>query len=544
MFGPEEAPGDRDLPGAGPLGGAGVSGVSFPPNPAIAPGRHSGHENLRRSLEYSRALQGPEAQLLGKEAEADTGIAQAHEQAAKRKGETDTELDARRLRENADYAKIRDDRQRAIDAYVNDKAFAEQDLSAGFWANRGAGEKALAALMVGLGGLGAAYTARSAARLGQVVQPKNQGMAALERIMEEDYRAKQNRVRAAGDAVLQARYGFKDAADNHRAALNDIDAESAARYRNIANEMEVELARRGVDKSLIAQDKNVLAMKEKATAREQGIFEREDNRDVTERGQWMRLQAALAADRARQRGEEDKIAKEMRGRAAAAVKQVSPDYKADLATHGVVNKSGGVRQGMLLPQNEALNKMKEAIKSDNGPAFKAALMEFDTISRNGPATKQSYDALHGSLGGAGAQFEDWMEGRATGKPGNQVRKNLMGAVDNAFDSNIAGLGAAHQAMSDKWDSPEFYGLKPHIEGEKTIWEQARDKNGKQVFTVHRDPNARGINRLTGEVTATTRDLALQNPANQAALDWLQTHQNAPGAAEVRETLARQGIDVR
>lgn len=242
-----------------------------PPPPAIGPdpsanvqGLLGWHRSLTdwhtRATQAASATERRKAEEAAKQAGAEVGALQ--------------EFEKRRQEEDKRAAAERQQARKALADATEERATALKDLEAAQWrAGKWTGGQIVAAIA---GGIGQAFQNMAAAQLGQVGHAQNEGLNTIQRLMDRELNFRKARVDAAGQSVLQARYGFKDAEENHRAALNDLDAEMAARWKLIAKEGERQARLLGADEATAKGNLMVAGAYEKAAEAELRIQQREE----------------------------------------------------------------------------------------------------------------------------------------------------------------------------------------------------------------------------------------------------------------------------
>lgn len=416
-------------------------------------------------------------------------------------------------------AKMRADRDSAINAEVAKQQEAEKDLSKGYFEGKGTGDRIWAALMIALGGIGQGMKNAAAAKIGQVGQAQNQGLKALDAMMEDDYRRKQAKVAGAKDSVLQARYGFDRAVDNHRAAQNNTDALFAARWKTIAEETKAELSRRGLSDAEIAADEtyaHALAESNKYTT---NIHEREIDRAERERHD--RAQEKTAEINAR-RARSDPFAM-MRAREAAAeakeqrgrnVKTVTDFNKQWEKTHGP-NSQFGKASDLNVKLYEGLEKAKSTNPEDQN----FALQDIARLVKGGTLTQYANVKDTAALGSTLDQIRAWSNrNKGLGLP-PEMQKRLVDSYNRALDGTVDTLGRVHGDESGgdvaryMGENTGYYGIKRHVLGAfQTSYAPIRNSRGENPFKTEMDPNAPAIDLVTGEQIIPER-----KPAPPAAL---------------------------
>jgi hypothetical protein len=216
----------------------------------------------RQLTDYSTAL----AKKQGDIAKSDAEITQRK---AEREADAERAAQAARQAQVDAYQQERQQRQQQIDDAVKEKQAAYADLKnpeGQSWADRIGGAVAIA-----LGGIGQGLMLK-----GHVAGAQNEGLNAVNKQIADDTQRRKDRLAAASASVLEARYGFKDAAENYRAGLNDLDTDRAAKYRLIASEAEEQLRAGGASDQDIKTNQVVVdALKEAAKA-EGAVHEREE----------------------------------------------------------------------------------------------------------------------------------------------------------------------------------------------------------------------------------------------------------------------------
>lgn len=184
------------------------------------------------------------------------GAGLAQQQAALGRTKADREL---KLEQNA--ATVRNDEQKrfaeenqqrrtANDKAVTEKADAYKDLGRGNgFLDQSLGNKVLGAIIFMLGSRSQALNNVAAIQSGHAPNAQNEGLNFIYRTMDERYKQKKDRLAAANDSALEARYGHKDALENHHAAMADLDSDAAANYRLAAKEVASQAAQLGSEQA-------------------------------------------------------------------------------------------------------------------------------------------------------------------------------------------------------------------------------------------------------------------------------------------------------
>jgi hypothetical protein len=235
------------------------------------------------NLEWSQQLGDYQVTLAKRQGElakhADTVAADK----AKREAEEERRVASVRQAEATEFQARQQARQQQIDDAVKEKQAAYTDLKNP--SGTSFADRLGAAIAIALGGIGQGLMLK-----GHVAGAQNEGLNAVNKSIEQEHQRKLERLKSASDSIMEARYGFKDAADNHRAALNDLDADRAAKYRLIASEAEAQLRAQGVSDADIKTNAVVLNALQEAAKSTDTITAREEQRE-TER---TKAQAELA----------------------------------------------------------------------------------------------------------------------------------------------------------------------------------------------------------------------------------------------------------
>src|SRR6185437_9301549 len=180
------------------------------------------------------------------------------------------EEEKRRQAEEAAYQQELAQQRQDIAAHTTARAADIGDIESGKWrADKSAGGKITSILAQVLGGIGAGLSAAGGHPTG------NLGQQAIDRVMDREYAHMQDRVNNENQAIQQARFGYRDAQDNHRAALNALDADMAAKYKLVASDAENQMRARGVAPEQIQQNEIVTGSLQKAAQYEDQIHARE-----------------------------------------------------------------------------------------------------------------------------------------------------------------------------------------------------------------------------------------------------------------------------
>jgi hypothetical protein len=234
---PSPAPPSAPPTGADVSTAAQSAPAALGPPPTPPPLTGDPAKDSQANLEYHRQLTAYSDQVQ------QHGANLAQQQAGLNQKKADREL---QMEQNA--ATIRNDeakrfatenaqRRAAIDKAVTDKTQAYGDLSKGNgFLDQSLGDKVMGAIIFMLGSRQQALMNVAMIQSGHAPTAQNEGLNYINKLMEQRYQQKKDRLAAANDSVLEARYGFKDALENHQAAIADLDADAAANYRLAAKE--------------------------------------------------------------------------------------------------------------------------------------------------------------------------------------------------------------------------------------------------------------------------------------------------------------------
>jgi hypothetical protein len=192
----------------------------------------------------------------------------------------------------AQQAAQREAAQAQIDQAVQERAAAHRDLEGASWEDNHAGAALVAIIF---GSIAAGFKDVAAANLGQVGNAQNEGVAAVNRLILRDYEKKKARLQSMSENLLGARHGYKDLLTNQQAAMNDLDADFAARWKLVAAEATHRLRQQGASPEMIKANAVVADAEQKAAMHEGQILEREAQRAV--QAENYKAQQAMAAAR-------------------------------------------------------------------------------------------------------------------------------------------------------------------------------------------------------------------------------------------------------
>jgi hypothetical protein len=276
------APGEATMPpgvaaspdaisGPSPQAPNAISATPQPPEPTGDP-----QTDIQNNIAYGRQLQAHREELAGHQARISGAIAAVQSGQADRELATERERAAAQKVENEHNLQRREELRKAIDDRVADHAKA--GLEAASWS----GDKMTGGKIVALiaGALGQGFMNVAMVQSGHAPTAQNEALNAINSKMKMDYDRKQQNLANSSAALLEARYGFKDELDNQRAAQNDLDAQTASKYRLIAKEAESQMRRAGAGQAAIDQNVIVTDARAKAGAAEDAIQAREESTQV------------------------------------------------------------------------------------------------------------------------------------------------------------------------------------------------------------------------------------------------------------------------
>jgi hypothetical protein len=451
-------------------------GMPEPPPPPALTGDHE--KDVQANIEYGRKLTAFRNEMVKRQVEGDKATAGVAAERAGNELAAEREAASRRTEENLRYQQERQKRSDAIERAVQDRMEAQKDLSRGWWATSTTGEKIGAALLMTFGSYQAGMQNVAAAQLGQVGRAENEGWKTVQGLMAQDYQRKQARLASASNSVLEARYGYKDAADNHRAAQNDLDADAAAKYRMIAKEAEQHLRARGASDAEIKGNVIIADALEKAQERETGIHEREEQFQVNrekaaaenqlakahlEQGE-RQIQATAAShkDSLAERHWEHAMA--LADRADARRGAGGAERRADLQDRRVADKEiNDFSKSNQLPE---LTKQQMALKKASGllngkeaadPLTQVlVLQEFDKASKGGTATAAAMNTALSHLAGGSDRIDQFIEKTRTGGLSSAQLATLRKSLGTALAANKDEVDNVHNAFQQTFRKNPMY----------------------------------------------------------------------------------------
>jgi hypothetical protein len=417
--------GAAGAPGSGP---AQPEPGALPPRPVRPPLTGDPAKDIQSSLGYERALDDWHAQVLGAAGKTQQAVMAEHaakqlanEQALQKQHE---ELRQRQQAEREQYQRD------VIGNATKERASAMGALENGTWRGDPHSGTKIAALI--LGAVGAGFSAAGGHPTG------NLAAEAIDKIQQREYDAAKNRLASANEHALQARYGFKDLQENQRAALNDLDADFAAKNHLIAAEAENALRQRGASPEDIANHGLVQQALAKSAAYEDQIHQREleEQRKQAVDAEKAKLDTSTMRRNNAQADAAEALAgfRNRRGaggagkggagagagaRSKAELKAESDELKAieKAATPYINNQLGSAKSPGTLKAYESAqavsNEIRRAVASGDPNAIKIAVMHAQEQSTrfltNAAPTQQTFAIQH-ELAGAPEQLEAKLSG--------------------------------------------------------------------------------------------------------------------------------------
>lgn len=234
-------------------------------------------ENNRRLVSWQRALTAHQGEIAKRQSAMGEFSAKVGAVRGAKEAQIASQRDEAVRLATKQAAERRERAQAAVDAAVNDRLEAKKNLESFKWERPHDGAS-IAALI--FGAIGASQQDYAAALMGQPRNFENQGIKAINARMQRDYDAKKAKYAAAGDSLLMAKYGVKDAETAHRAQLNDLDADFSARYKRVAAEAEATLKQQGVPEAQAKGNALVTDALQKSAAHEEQIHDREEAHQI------------------------------------------------------------------------------------------------------------------------------------------------------------------------------------------------------------------------------------------------------------------------
>jgi hypothetical protein len=238
------------------------------PQPPTITGNHE--QDVQNNLQYSRDLAAYGSKLQQYKGTFDKKQAAIDERKAADLAAAQRQAIAQRVAFEAAKQKRLADREAEIDRAASQRAAYAKDLEGHDKVNGGQ----IVALIAGA--FGAALQNYGQVLRGGQANAPNQAAIAIDTINKRDYDRKLARLQASSEALKEARYGYKDEAENMRAGLNDLDADYAAKQKLIIADAEAQGRKNGVPMAELANNAIILKAQQEYAAAVNRIHEREE----------------------------------------------------------------------------------------------------------------------------------------------------------------------------------------------------------------------------------------------------------------------------
>lgn len=216
-----------------------------------------------REMELQKRAQGEHVAKAAK----DLVVAQAAEEQRKK-------LDAARAERRAAD-------QKQIDDFVTQRIAAHKDLEGADWADQHTGRALVATIA---GAIAQGFSNVAMIQSGHAPTAENEGIKAVDRMIKHDYEVKKQRIASMSESLLEARHGYDTHEDNYRAAMNDLEADTAAKYKLAGLEAEHRLRMLGASDDDIKRNAFRANMLQQAAKAEGTVLNNEEtHRDSRER---------------------------------------------------------------------------------------------------------------------------------------------------------------------------------------------------------------------------------------------------------------------
>jgi hypothetical protein len=474
---------------------------------------------------------------------------EATDQAAERQAEADRraaiqlEVDKRNAAAQADL-----DKKTAF--YEKNHELRDPRASQSTW------DKVRMGIAVAFGGLGAAFSAAAGG------SNKNMVLQQMtDNLDREQARQKANIENARDDVVVaranlaasqsQGRQQIADADDARRILIQDEDAKHVARLRVAEAQGRAELEAQGIPAAQINADSRIVQLQQARIAAERTAADDAAKRaEEAARAQYYLARGAQAAKKAKGGGgggggtsalEAMQATANAPGATvldvAIAGRKAHLSEKEALKQASVVwqRRTGDQRAGMqntrtldtevskwastngvpkAIATRDQLETLKEKLADPkvDPVTVMSSLMEFDKAVKGGTATKSSFDAIVGHLGGLKERIEGWI---AKGETGN-LAPDQIDIVRHAVDAGIKASNGEAKHLAQSFDERfrnssdpsiaaqrdslfERFGIKGAATGKKAppeIIEQAKAevaRNGKYAASARKLLQQNGIN---------------------------------------------------
>ena len=454
--------------------------------------------------------------VIGEQQKLDTDVADIKQQQA------DRELDATR-REEADQAAERQaeaDKRAQSEAEISQRrAAAQADLdkkTAFYEKNRelrdprsmwSTADKVRNGIAIAFGGLGAGLSAAGGG------SGKNVVLEQINNNLEREQARQKANIESARDDVniaranalnvnSEGRQQITDADDARRVLIQDQDARHVARLRTAEAQGRAELAAQGVPAAQINADSRIVQLQQARILAERTAADDAAKRsDEAARAQYYLARAGQAQRKGRGGGGGG-------GGNSAALQAMADEADRPGATPQSIELAGA-RKGLSLKEARAQASMmasgrdrgrrldttdtrqldrevKDWASTNGVPKAVAArdqletlrekladpkvdpvtvmssLMEFDRAVKGGTATKASFDAIVGHLGGLGERLEGWI---AKGETGN-LAPDQIGIVRKAVDAGIKASNGEGKRYAQSFDEQFRNSKDPSIAAQR------------------------------------------------------------------------------
>jgi hypothetical protein len=494
----------------------------LPPRPVRPPLTGDPAKDVNASLEYERALEDWHAQRLDAATTTQNDIRKQQHQEELRIAQ---EAEARRQAEQKAREEELAQRRKAISDATEQRAKAIGDLESGKWKEQSTGAKLASIIAMGFGAVGAGLSAAGGHPTG------NLAAQAVDNLLKREYDHAQQKVANANQSILEARYGYKDAEDNHRAALNDIDADMAAKYKLVAKQAAAEMEARGVSPEQIASDSLVVGSLQKAQQYEDSIHAREieaqRKAEMAAAAEEQKLASARASDaladwRNRRQGGSARAAgaAAARGMSKSAAKAQTQELKdIEAAAKPYINAQVGSAKspGSLKAYESAVavsNELKRAAKSGDPDAMKIAVLHAQEQSTrfltNAAPTQQTFAIQH-ELASTPEQLQAKLAG-IIGQPTEakayviRMAQNIDAIARQRKEVMDATVGEAATRLQSIAKSEEgkkrMQGILDSLAGKRAGESAAPKKTqkiGKAVYEFGEDGNWHKVKADTGDI---------------------------------------------
>lgn len=422
------------------------------------------------------------------------------------------EHEAERRKAQAARLAQRVEEQKYIDETVKQRAEAHGDLEGANWADKHAGAAAVATIF---GAIGQGFMNAAMIQSGHAPTAENEGVKTIDRLIQRDYQVKKDRIASMSESLLEARHGFKDNEENFRAAMNDLDADTSAKYKLVAKEAEARLRQQGASDDDIKQDAIVRNAMTQSAKAEGAILDRQQTHRDTQEGHAATNKLAEAhlglQERqidATQSNHADTAAIE-RGRLALA-RTSEADAHADRVAareEKAAEKNTKATVGSVR-QNAVLGNLAEAEKAaaDIGPVSEKSIRLLQTNEEKATAAKHSAESgIFGNvMANTGRALGMTPRGRYEGIPPEEQKKIT------ASDQVITHLTEMQQGKNLETLDQYRDRYSPYVPGLSIEEVRRREAALPGLVAEQRaiqDPNGEGRKRTGGSESPTPKQKA-------------------------------------